>query len=613
MKLDPKKLAQIAITLIIGCMTTHLFAVTKSKIENIQTSLETSIREFLSTQLKPNEYLVYAIVTDSGASKSAEATTLPYISLKIDQRVLDEIFSENQDVAVDVNIVFDSDVPSEKQTLLKTVIEARFGFGTEKRKLTVQSVKIASIDPASAAANATGNKPGEAGNRSAEEILAIEKARMESELSKVKMEAERAKLDLKKQEIELIQKNQPNPNPTTKPEEAIDPSKNPGASTSTTIQQPANVLKDFQLAGVALVLAIVILVGIMLAGKTYVKAMSPLSTALTSVGSSIETAFKSASASSGGGGRSSSASTEKEAHAGSSSVSAGAVVSHAGGGDSQSQEEAHAFAEMIQQKVKVLLEEKSYNFFRVFIDLLTEDETLPFAASILVSIDAGSTTAIINGLSAENIARLQGFLSAEGGLLRARDLKQKALSMFYGKIAMDEFVGTPLMQLKDLSWLTKMTNVEMANFAVKLSDTDRATFMACLSPERMKFLIDAIQDPTQRTKLLQSIAGVRNVTDEEIAPFIKEISKTMVDPKETGKGPRKAVNGAKFVAQVASSLVESDQAKIYELIDADKEFVSNLKQHYVPFRVVKDLSQQIIKEIFGNLSDNEIAKTIFDS
>jgi flagellar motor switch protein FliG len=271
------------------------------------------------------------------------------------------------------------------------------------------------------------------------------------------------------------------------------------------------------------------------------------------------------------------------------------------------------FVAEVQAKVDILCREKNFSFYRIFAEMIESKSKLPLAASLLVSVDRETARQIVADLSADQIAALRGFLNAEGGLLKAKELKFQALTDFYGQIAMAEFEGSPLMELRDLSWLTKKSNADLARFLCELTDEERPVFLACLSPERVKKLLEVPMDSGDRTLILRSVAGIGAVTEDSIKPTIAAIAMRAARPLESAEPSRAAVDGAKYIAMVASDLVEADQRAIFDAIKDDKALVEDVRQHYIPFGNIRLLPKELLTEIFGDRADQQIALILFDA
>src|SRR6185312_7208991 len=99
--------------------------------------------------------------------------------------------------------------------------------------------------------------------------------------------------------------------------------------------------------------------------------------------------------------------------------------------------------------------------------------------------------------------------------------RHAALQEFYGRIASEEFTNSPLSRLQNTAWLTRMSTPELASFAAGLPPAQRSVFLACLSPFRIAKLMErAVQK--DKEVLLNAVAGIGRVTEDEMAKFIRE-------------------------------------------------------------------------------------------
>ena len=127
-----------------------------SKVLAVQREIESAIKSIIGSQLAEDEYFVYAKVklkappaasTDRQNDKLNELVNLPYSPLKVEKEVLQDMFRRNRGETpevseMDVTIVFDTRVPKEKVDLLSGVINDRFGFNGQDRRLDVKSLQL---------------------------------------------------------------------------------------------------------------------------------------------------------------------------------------------------------------------------------------------------------------------------------------------------------------------------------------------------------------------------------------------------------------------------------------------------------------------------------------
>ena len=174
------------------------------------------------------------------------------------------------------------------------------------------------------------------------------------------------------------------------------------------------------------------------------------------------------------------------------------------------------FIEQVQEKLEVLGEEKNFAFYRAFSDLIENPDTLTYAVSILLTLDEEKAKTLLGNVSVDQVDRLREAMARQGALSEAKSVSKEALQEFYGRIAAEEFVDSPLMKLKDLTWLTKMNTDEMREFTISLDPELRPAFFACLTPGRVQSMIRSCTEAEQKTELIQSLKDLDEVTSDQI-------------------------------------------------------------------------------------------------
>jgi flagellar motor switch protein FliG len=571
----------------------------------LQRQVEDEIKGFLKEQLAPGEYFVYALVESSEVAETGEAG-LPYTPLIVPKGTLQDLFEANlppevaASLKVEVTVGFDDRIPQDKRKVLEDVVRKRFGFDGEKRVLKVDALKL--VSPKIAEADG----------------FALERAKMESEQARLRMETERLKMEMEKKDLERARTATAIPQATAT---AVQQAPDAPNSAFAVPQQPQGpqlspsvaLFKDFQLTAMGLVIGIVLVVAIIVGGSFFIKGLAPLSSAIETVGLSIETAAKTA-----GGGANTQISVEGggKSHEGGEAGHEGGGGAHGGVAVAQAELDPaeREFLDAVQDKIQILARDKNFSFFRTFSDMLESKTTLPLAAAVLVTLDPEVAREIITHLSMEDIAKVRAYLASEGALTKAKRLRTQALSDFYGKIALEEFLDSPLIKIKDLGWLSRMSTRQMAKFAASLAGEERAVFLACLSPERTKKLIESCESDAEKGALLDALTTIDQVTADKILPVIEKISARM-----SGKGAapavdkKFAVDGARYIAAVASDLPEAEQSKLFAAIGKNEQLTEGIREHFVPFALVATLPKELIVEMFSNRSDPQIAQLLFDS
>jgi flagellar motor switch protein FliG len=610
----------------------------ESRLQQVQDEVEKQVKAMLREQLGAGEFLVYAVVKRSGPEAETKDAALPFSPVQIAPGLLKDILVSKygqdnvEDLLITVTLTLDQRLPEAKRQLLKGALDARFGFDGQKRTLEVKTAELVSTPIADAERFEIERAKMEAEKARVE----ADKARMETDQARLRLETEQARLEVKKKDIELTEmtakversSQQAPPTAAGMPAAATPAPGTPqtlpdGSPAPAPVESPSQVsasvalFKDFQLTAMALVLGLIIIVAILVGGSFFIRGLSPLSSAIATIGASIESASKNSGGSTtqvtavaGGGGGDGDA---HEDHGGGGKGKGEAVVAGAPQLSEAFLRDQEAFVSEVQAKVDILSREKNFSFYRIFAEMIESRAKLPLAASILVSLGRDTARSIVADLSAEQIAGLRGFLNSEGGLIKAKELKIQALSEFYGQIAMAEFQNSPLMELKDLSWLTKKSTPELAKFLCELTDEERPIFLACLSPERVLRVLEVEMDANDRALILRSVAMITQVTEDAILPAIAGIAARVAQPSGPREPARPAVDGAKYIAAVAADLVESDQKALFDVIKDDKELIEDVRQYYIPFSNVRMLPKELLLEIFGDRADQQIAVILFDA
>ncbi len=604
-----------------GQVTPLLAAGLETEIGMYQSEIEAQIKNLISSQLAVGEYFVYAKVErldnkkDSGGDgKGASRGELPFTGLEVDRSYLRSLFEKNnpseiyQNLRVTVTLNFDERIPKKKREMIEAVIKDRFGFDGNQRILQTNTLSL--VTPPIAM----------------EKTLVFEKEKLESERAKLALEMERAKLELSKRELELAEKDrkaaETNAAATKAAEDEASKAAQPTAEGDKVSVPPSNPLKDYQLLVFGIIVALVILLGAVMGGGILKKGLTPLSASLGQVADGIKSGKPAQDGASAGGGHAQAvhapaavAPMTSENHGPSTVNVQHGTASELGNSSHEGDSTFEAFIESVQEKVDVLVREKNFGLYRQLSDMVEDDQHLPKAAALLVSLSDDSVRQLINGLSASQIGRIRNYLESEGAFATARSLRKAALQDFYSRIAMDEFMGSPLLQLKDLGWLVKMSNAEIAKTALSLSAKEQVSFLACLTPNRTKKVIASIDDEQNRSILIGRLADLNSVDGESILNTLNSISKRMLGAaaKKKDDGTGTAIDAAKYIAAVAEDLREEDQAKLWSSMPEGGDLLGRIREHFIPFSFVKNLPKALVLEIFSARSNKQIAQILFDS
>jgi|GEM_PF-7067956 len=584
-----------------------------TKVLAVQREIETAIKSIIGSQLADGEYFVYAKVklkpeaaaaTDSQSDKLNELVNLPFSPLKVEKEVLQDMFRRNRgespEVAeLDVTIVFDVRVPKEKVELLSGVINDRFGFNGQERRLDVKSLQLVT-EPVKTA-----------------EKFVLEKTKFDSEKALLELEQARSKFDLAKREAELeaakkALQERKEEKPPEKPAEPVVVTK--------TNEAPKGVLdylQGFQILLMAVIGGLFAVVLIFLAASSLQKGLRPMADAVNRIGEGFG---KMAPASAGAAVAAAPVGniSASVAGVGAGGVSAGghhemgAIAGNMRGEVLAEDKGLEEFLAQISEKLKVLMDQKNFSFYRHFLDMVESDSYRKMAAAILLTIDEKSARTLLSNLSSEHIDRLKEYLTRPGAMLEARSVSKVALQEFYGRIAAEEFSGSPLYKLTNLNWFTQMTTANMTEFVLSLDSTLRSAFLVCLTPARVNAMIAGMKDKTKREEILKSLKAMDVVTEAQIAAAIEKIGK--LAPAKAGDiESRPMVNTAKYIAQVAEQLSSEDQAVLLGDIEQNRDLSKKIRDHIIPFNTVAILPREMLNEIFSARSDIQIAQIIFDA
>ncbi len=607
----------MGVFLILSGMTLTYGQSDKVSTENaIETRIEDQIRKVISGSLRPEEYYVYANVQVQEATTTKQnngtQVLLPFSPLSIDKQKLEAFFQEKaKDIASEstvtnltVTLGIDSRIPEAKRNLVEKMVRERFAFDGTSRILTVESQRLVTspvIPP-------TPMTPLEL------QRVQAEKAKIENEKLKMSIENEKMRLDMQKRELELLQKT----SEFSKKEAEFNDMQ---IKESLEGKSLVEIIAQFQLLILGMIGGFILLVGVLLFSGSYRKGSGTLASSISSIGAALENAAKkfapstsaSISTKSEEAGDSKEKKKEQGLDYGQGGLGGGAAAAIAAASEDNTKEEAE-FIEQVQDKITILTKKKNFNFYRHFIDMIEDDEQLPFATSLLLAVDNETTKELLMDISPENIARIQSYLTKEGGLNIAKKIRKRALKEFYGKIAMDEFMGSPLMEIKDLTWLTQMNNKQILTFIMTMTDEEKPIFLACLTPPRVQKMIESITNDNDREIIVKAVSRVPFVRNDEIVPLLSKLALQMSGTSAENKiGEKAAVDGARYLAFVAEKLPFSEQQNLMNSIKDQKDLLMDVFNYFIPFYAVSMLPKKMISEIFVGRGDREIAEILFDT
>ena len=297
-------------------------------------------------------------------------------------------------------------------------------------------------------------------------------------------------------------------------------------------------MKDFQLLLVALIIGGVLFVGMSGTGKSSVTSSQNLGEAIRGVADGLGSIA--AAQESTGDDMSLDATPEDTA------VS---EVDQATLEASQDVEQVKKFLVLIEEKIEVLSNDGNFNFYRHFVDI-AQRNTL-YAASILVSLDDTTAKKLVQNMPSDIMGTIKNFLTQPGQLGKAKQIRAEALQEFYGLVAVDEYVGSPILDINNAEWLIKLSNAEMVDLVDKLENDDKAPFLACFTPVRVAAIIESIEDDAKKATVLGFLKTIDTVDTASLDGLFARAEEKYKELKE-GKTDevQKLIDGPQYFAKL---------------------------------------------------------------
>lgn len=556
---------------------------TEYDIFQVETKIEEIIQKSINNHIGPDKYVVIVKIDPKEFEKTFTDQTnqevnLPYTSLKINPKKLDEEFFINLKdymfkLPLKIDLLFDESVTAEKQKIIVDKLKQTLFINDQTRTIQSSTAKLSSVEKSREEAQGlieTSN-------------LAVERTKIE--LERQKSEASKVEYDLKK-ELEDSKKTF-----QTKLDDAIKD------KAKTTIDW----VRDFQLAILATILGLCTIIFGIMGSSAFRNASTIISEAMVKVGSNI--ASSSAPSFDLGG------ESPARQQAGSGQNSEISVTSASSPFDSKMEN----FLTLVEEKIEVLSNEGNFDFYRNFIDLA--EENISQAAAILLAVKSEYAKKLVSNLSPEVIEKITRFLAEPDGLSSAKKARKAALEQFYASIAMDEFLESPLIKVKNIGWLTKLSTDELKNLALELDKEERSQFLACFSPTRLSLLIEKTVDTVEKDKLIDCIVDIDTVTVTEIESMFVKIEQMYSQKiKADSERVRKLVDGPHYVAKVISSLrIKDDRTKLVSKLSRRTELMEAIRNYYIPFESIAKLSTRTIEEIFAKRPAQQVALALFST
>jgi Mg/Co/Ni transporter MgtE len=177
---------------------------------------------------------------------------------------------------------------------------------------------------------------------------------------------------------------------------------------------------------------------------------------------------------------------------------------------------------------------------------------------------------------------------------------------------MEEFLDSPLIKIKNSSWFTRMSSEEMKDLIASMGDDDRPVFLALLKPQRVRSILDTCTNTKDREVIIGALANIDRVTEDQIAPFLEKLTESRKTQSQS-IAKKGAVDSAKYIAQIIAELPDAEQQTILASVARNPQLNAGLRDHFIPFAMIKAVPNELILEIFGERPDNQIATMLFDS
>lgn len=593
----------------------------------VQRVIEEKATQLLAQRLDAKQFAVYAMVERvveapaAGGKKPDEKVKLPFIAIDLDQKMIDGLGTIAAPRATDpdlgeysftITLVLDEALDEKVSAAISQVLNERFLIDGAKRKLTTRKTRLV-IPPPQVVAD-----PNVEANKKAES----ERARLDAEAAQARLETERSKLELNRRELEFQrslaklesslkeEKEQRGAAEAAAKREAEERAKGPKPVPPKSI---LDLLSNLQLLILGILGMIAVLVFGFTMGGAFKKAMGGVGEGIKAAGTGMGEAITKAK-------ESEISAAERQAEQ--ARTEAEAATAHAGGASavgapteaspfwSPGDKDFDAFVALVQEKLEVLNADKSFVLRQAMIDLLERPGGVETAAAIVLSLPAASSRILIDDLPADQVRALKGYLEVPEAVQRAKSQRFDALQSFYGLIAAQEFVDSPLIGLKDLGWLTRMNATELTAFALALPAEDRAPFLACQSPGRISRMLASAPGPAEKEALLGAVARLGSVSADEVKRFVQDGEKRANLAKQAEK-TRGAVDHLRYLESIADGLGPEEQKELLRAVAQDPGAYQQLRRRIMPFAVIQGCPATLVREILERRTAPQVAVMLF--
>ena len=590
----------------------------------VQRVIEDKATQLLSQRLDPKQFVVYALVekvveADPGTGKkNDEKVKLPFVSVDLDQKTIEGLGvaaprSTEPDLTeynFTISLVLDEGVDDQVSSTISQIVNERFMIDGAKRKLSMRKTRLVipapkiPIDP----------------NIEAGKKADSEKARLDAEAARARLETERTRLELNRREIEY-QRDMAKLEASLKQEKdehAVTEEKaKKAAEEAAKVPKPVppksffDVLSGLQLIviGVFGLIAVVVFVAGM--GGAFRKAMGGVGDGIKAAGTGLGEAITKAKESeiTAADRRDE---REREDAGGAEAADAGKLgaLEEASPFWSPGDKDFDAFVALVQEKVEVLNADKSFVLRQAMTDLIERPGGVEIAAAIVLSLAPESARILIDDLPTDQVRSLKNFLETPAAVQRAKSQRFDALQTFYGMVAAQEFVDSPLVGLKDLGWLTRMNAAELVQFAMSLPTEERAAFLACQSPGRVSRMLASTAGPQEKEALLAAVARLGAVSADEIKRFVKD-GQSRAGLAQQAEKSRSAVDHVRYLESIADGLSPEEQQELLRAVAADPIAYKQLRRRIMPFAVLQGCPTALVREILNKRTGQQVATMLF--
>lgn len=577
---------------------------------------EERVNAILRQQL--DEDLFHVLVTSNEQPATTESSTksvnVPYSTLKIDPNYLNKMLEnkttkEYMQAQVAVEITYDPSVGEELQQILSNKVQSNLRLNTAQRTITSKTASLIV------------EKKG-----SREDLLQLQLQEEKVKLEQLELEKERDSFESAKATADLEDSIKDSQDQIAKLNDDIkalqiakdDEVKKANEEAEKKIADAEKRLQEkgeptlaekigaFDFVILPAVIGLFLLLAAIFVLSGFKGGLKSLSDSLTSVGESVVAASSNLS----------SVFSSNESNIGDDSSSGDEKAKESSASSSENSlvetERIEEFLKLTEEKVEVLTQEKNFNFFRHFMDLV--DENVFHAAAILVTVQSQTANALLNSLPVDYVLKIQNTITSPGGLQRAKNNRRDGLEAFYGKIAMDEFLDSPIQGIKGAEWLTSLSTADLNELVAALTDEQKKAFVACLTPTRLALMLENAKDPAQKTQIFNAIKEIDLQPPsefEQVLGDVRQVAESLQQSKETRV--KTLMNGPQFFAKIISEIGMENRDEMLKLLAYRSDIIEGIKRYYIPFSDIEFLHQDTVTDIFGKRPSEQISMIVFST